>query len=73
MPIIETSGVIEGAAGIGNPITSAGAPVNGIVGTGTAAGRAPKGAKLTDTTNGIDYINTGTQASVVWTKTGTQT
>lgn len=34
---------------------------------------APKGAKLVDVTNGIDYINTGTAASPTWTKTGTQT
>lgn len=34
---------------------------------------APKGAKLVDTTNGIDYINTGTPVAPTWTKTGTQT
>jgi len=34
---------------------------------------APKGAMLTDTTNGIAYINTGTDASPTWTKIGTQT
>lgn len=34
---------------------------------------APKGAKLVDTTNGIDYINTGTPAAPTWTKVGTQT
>lgn len=39
-----------------------------------ATGRgAPKGAKLVDTTNGIDYINTGTANAPTWTKTGTQT
>jgi hypothetical protein len=38
---------------------------------GTAIG-SPKGAILTDTTNGIAYINTGTQAAPTWTKTGTQ-
>lgn len=68
--LIETNNVIEGAAGIGNPLRSAGAPVDGTSGTG--AGRAPKGAKLIDTTNGVDYINTGTQASPAWVKTGTQ-
>jgi len=70
MPIVETNNVIEGVAGIGNPLRNAGAPVDGVSGTG--ATRAPKGAKMIDTTNGIDYINTGTQASPVWTKTGTQ-
>lgn len=49
----------------------AGAPVDGT--SGTFAGVAAKGAILTDTTNGIAYINTGTQASPVWTKIGTQT
>lgn len=34
---------------------------------------APKGAKLIDTTNGIDYINTGADANPTWTKVGTQT
>lgn len=33
---------------------------------------AAKGAKLIDTTNGIDYINTGTGLAPTWTKTGTQ-
>jgi hypothetical protein len=32
-----------------------------------------KGQLLTDTTNGIAYINTGTAAVPVWTKIGTQT
>lgn len=40
----------------------------------TATGRgAPKGAELTDTTNGIAYINTGTALAPTWTKVGTQT
>jgi hypothetical protein len=39
-----------------------------------ATGRgAPKGAALTDTTNGIAYINTGTALSPTWTKVGVQT
>lgn len=38
----------------------------------TARGAA-KGAKLIDTTNAIDYINTGTPAAPTWTKVGTQT
>jgi hypothetical protein len=32
-----------------------------------------KGGLLTDTTNGILYINTGTAAAPTWTKVGTQT
>lgn len=40
----------------------------------TADGRgAPKGALLTDVTNGILYINTGTAQAPTWTKVGTQT
>lgn len=39
----------------------------------SATGRgAPKGAKLVDTTNGIDYINSGTASAPTWVKTGTQ-
>ena len=39
-----------------------------------ASGRgAPKGARLTDYSNGIEYINTGTALSPTWTKIGTQT
>jgi len=34
---------------------------------------APRGALLTDTTNGILYINTGTPDNPVWTKVGVQT
>lgn len=34
---------------------------------------APIGAALTDTTNGLAYINTGTALAPVWTKVGTQT
>lgn len=45
--------------------TTPGVPV-----TGTGA---PKGSLLTDTTNGILYINTGTAAAPTWTKVGTQT
>ncbi len=33
---------------------------------------APKGAKLLDITNGVDYINAGTTTAPTWTKTGTQ-
>lgn len=39
-----------------------------------ASGRgAPKGTQLTDTTNGILYINTGTANAPTWTKVGAQT
>lgn len=40
--------------------------------TATARG-AKKGAVLTDITNGILYINTGTALDPTWTKVGTQT
>lgn len=33
---------------------------------------APKGALVTDTTNGILYINTGSAVAPTWTKVGTQ-
>lgn len=41
----------------------------GVAATGLGAA---KGASLTDTTNGIAYINTGTALAPTWTKTGTQ-
>lgn len=68
MPVISGGRIIEGA-GHGAPLANAGAPVDGS----TYAGIAPKGALLLDTTNGILYINTNTQASPTWTKVGTQT
>jgi hypothetical protein len=40
--------------------------------TATARGQGP-GALLSDVTNGIAYINTGTALSPTWTKVGTQT
>lgn len=46
------------------PFRKAGAPVNG--GSGTMAGVALKGAILIDTTNGVLYINSNTQASPTW-------
>jgi hypothetical protein len=49
------------------PFFSAGAPTTQFNGV------AAKGAKCRDTTNGVDYINTGTKASNTWTVTGTQT
>lgn len=33
---------------------------------------APKGGLLSDTTNGIVYVNTGTDTTPTWTKVGTQ-
>ena len=52
------------------PMTNEGAPTDGTSGTG--AGRAGKGCLLTDVTNGVLYINTGTKASPTWTIVGTQ-
>lgn len=46
-------------------LTKAGAPTNGTNGTG--AGTALPGQLLQDTTSGILYQNTGTQASPTWT------
>lgn len=46
-------------------LINAGAPTNGTNGTG--AGVALPGQLLQDTTNGVLYQNTGTQASPVWT------
>ena len=54
-------------------LTIAGAPTNGAAGTGDGGGWAGKGSLLIDVTNGYLYINTGSSASTVWTKVGTQT
>ena len=42
------------------------APTDGT--TGSFAGFAPKGAQLVDETSGVRYVNTGTQASPVWSR-----
>jgi len=49
-------------------LVNAGAPTSGT----TGAGLAGKGCILSDITNGVLYINTGTLASPTWTKVGTQ-
>jgi hypothetical protein len=46
------------------PYRNAGFPTNGT--SGTLAGIALKGALLLDTTNGVIYINSNTQASPTW-------
>lgn len=70
MALIENTSPIEGVVDV---LRTAGAPTNGVVGTGTYAGKAGKGCLLVDVTNAILYINTNTQASPTWTKVGTQT
>ncbi|BDI29407.1 hypothetical protein CCAX7_14580 [Capsulimonas corticalis] len=51
-------------------VVSVASTTNGV--SGTARGSLP-GASLTDTTNAIAYINTGTAAKPTWTKVGLQT
>jgi hypothetical protein len=62
-----TAGISLTGTGVGLAIatTTPGSAPGGI--------GAPKGALLSDTTNGILYIQTGTSASPTWTKVGTQT
>lgn len=59
-----------------NQLTGGTAPTVAVTNTtpGVSASfrGAPKGAKLTDTTNGKEYTNTGTDTVPVWTVTGTQ-
>ena len=59
--------VADGSVGSIGAFESAGVPASGYLN-----GVAKKGAVVTDTTNGILYINTGTLASTVWTKVGLQ-
>ena len=58
----------DGTASTGTAVVAVTTP--GVAPTGYGA---PKGAKLVDVDNGIDYINTGTAAAPTWTKVGTQT
>lgn len=69
MAVIEPGRVIEGS-GLDAPLRNAGAPTNGT--SGTYAGIAAVGAQLINTTNGVIYSNTGSQASPTWTVVGTQ-
>ena len=46
------------------------APSDGAA--GSFAGRAPKGSLLSDTANGVLYINTGTREAPVWAVVGSQ-
>lgn len=46
-------------------LQGAGAPVDGVAGTGH--GVAAIGSRYTNTTTGDEYVNTGTQASPTWT------
>lgn len=63
MAIIEQSAAtIPGSIG---PWYGNGAPTNGT--SGTYAGQIPKGATYQDMTNGVLYVNTGTQASPTYT------
>ncbi len=68
MSVITGGNITPGTYGI---YLNAGVPVDGT--SGTFAGVAPIGALLSDTANGVLYINTNTQASPTWTKVGTQT
>jgi hypothetical protein len=59
------------SGGLETPFQFAGVPVSGV--GGTMAGRAQVGSKLTDYTNGKDYICTAaTATSVTWVLTGGQ-
>jgi len=60
-----TSSLTGTAPTLAIAVTTPGVGIGGI--------GAPKGALLTDTTNGILYVNTGTPAAPTWTKVGTQT
>jgi len=47
-------------------IVGSGAPVDGVVGTGTGAGLCGPGSQYTDIAVGQLYINAGTKASPAW-------
>jgi hypothetical protein len=52
-----------------HPYVTDAAPSNGA--SGTFAGHAPIGARLIDNVTGLQYVNTGTQASPTWSPTVT--
>lgn len=63
--------VVEAAlTGGTTPAAAVAETTPGVAETGIGA---PKGATLTDTTNGVLYINTGTADNPVWTVVGAQT
>lgn len=65
MPIFPISGGTASPGGVAAPpLTGAGAPTDGIAGTG--AGTSEKGSKYVDTATGYEYINLGTKASPEW-------
>jgi hypothetical protein len=66
MATIKGANTIKGTYG---PLRFAGVPVDGTSGTYKGA---EKGATLIDTTNGVEYINTGTTTSPTWTVKGSQ-
>lgn len=62
---------MTGASGLTGGSLSLVLTTPGVAATGQ--GRAEIGCLLTDTTTGILYSNTGTQAAPIWTKVGLQT
>lgn len=71
MANIASSNNAWAGSGLGTPLRNAGAPSNGAAGTYAGQNAGP-GALLLDTTNGKEYINTGTAASPTWTVVGSQ-
>jgi hypothetical protein len=61
-------GIYQGGAQSQAVFVSAGPPTSG--GSGTLANIAGVGSLLVDTTNGVQYINTGTSSSPTWKSTG---
>lgn len=66
---VPTISVVQNALTGTAPTVSVAETTPGVRATGRGA---PKGARLTDTTNGVAYINTGTADAPTWTKVGTQ-
>ena len=63
MAIITGGKIIEGS-GLDAPLLTDVVPVNGT--SGTYAGVAAVGARLINTTTGLQYRNSNTQASPTW-------
>jgi len=59
IPVLDLVGLL--------PQENAGTPLSGLA--GTLAGIAKPGAKIIDTTNGVEYVNEGTSACPYWSPT----
>jgi hypothetical protein len=71
MPVIAAGNTAWAGSGLGTPLRTAVAPVNGVNGT-FANNNAGAGALLIQTTTGVLYQNSNTAASPTWVKVSSE-